>query len=541
MIMRTLLFCLASLPMLPGPAQAGSSARYALIVGNNHGQADELQLPNLLHSEREAKRLYRQLIDFGNFAPERVILVTGAGREKILAAARSLAEVHRQDSTRLGALHTLFALFYTGHGLSGRLLTADQPLSASDLGDIFKNMNAALSVGFFDACYAGSLDLETLRSKGLVSTPGFNPITELPAELLNSEGTLWFASSQPKELSYEDERLGGLFTHFFIEAFTRAPHDSVGITLESMWEYTRRHTLEHAARFGRDQTPEKMVRKLKARGPLYFSFPRQRTARLEFDAGCEGTFLLRYEHGALVEQVVKPRGRKLTVPIYHGQLALVRIKGKTPDRFPTQHFHVAEGVRIRVRPRDAALGQLGPGFAEVPIRSKGSLPRLSLTRQARRTEFSYGADYRFSLGNSSLLSLSHLALIHTRFTRGFLTGSLQFAYGSDSRRFSTWSVRINQFDIGLSAGVGFDWLSMRLDFEALATLAVFDLKYSSQKTRRPVGVWLGAGVGLRLPLHQSFVLQARLALGTRITQGLALEDRASYIGFEPAMQIGFSF
>lgn len=198
-----------------GLARAGSRARYALVVGNDHAGVETLRLPDLRFAEREAHALHDRLIRHGNFEPARTRLLLGGGRAEILRAAAELTALRRQEHGDNEQL--LFGFFFTGHGLEGRLLTADEPLTNADLVKLFEAFDGTFNIGFFDACHAGSF---RVLPKGMTHKP-YNPIRELPREVLGSTGTMWFASSSPDELSYEDPELGGLFTHFFVEAFTR--------------------------------------------------------------------------------------------------------------------------------------------------------------------------------------------------------------------------------------------------------------------------------------------------------------------------------
>jgi hypothetical protein len=526
-----------------GSASAGSTTRYALVVGNNYGNTTALELDNLQHAEREAGRLRDQLIRFGNFDPERVILVTGKGRTEILAAASRLARLHRQDREQLGELPSLFAFFFTGHGLSGQLLTADQSLQGQDLADIFGQMDATLTLGFFDACYAGSLDLVELKAKGVVSTPGFNPVAELPDELLNSEGTMWFASSRPNELSYEDEGLGGLFTHFFVEAFTHAPQGGVGITLDNMWEYARSRTLAHAAKYGRNQTPEKIVRNLKARGPLYFSYPRERSATLVFEEQVAGTFLLRYDYGALVEKVVKAKGRPKEVAVYEGKLTLSRVDPDAAGSHPSRHLKLGRGEEVRIRSQGTAAGMHGPGYDESPIHSKGHLPGLELTQRAASPALVAGASYRFSLVPQRVLGVPHSFAGGAWFAHGPLCAAVEVSYGVDSGSYQTWSYDLAEVGLHLRAGYGFDLGGPRLDLLAIFGMSFFDLTYKSGAARQPLGGWLGGGVRFLLPLplrNPWVILAAQAGIGARISEGIAKDDRETYWSPEPVFTVGLS-
>ena len=122
---------------------AGSPVRYALIIGNNYGNAPKgVDLPDLKHAENEIRTLRNKLVSLGHFdeSGKRTKVLAGKTRNNILQAAQELAKQRRQDQKLLGGASTLFVFFYTGHGLEGKLLTADQPLTGIDLAKIFKDI-----------------------------------------------------------------------------------------------------------------------------------------------------------------------------------------------------------------------------------------------------------------------------------------------------------------------------------------------------------------------------------------------------------------
>ena len=238
-----------------------------------------------MHAEREAALLRKKLVKFSNFDPssKRTRLLTGATRDEVKAAIRSLLKKKKSDQKAFGRIDSLFLFYFTGHGLNGRLLLEDGALFAEEIGEFFSSINADFSVGIFDACYAGSLDTAALASKGIHSAPGLNLFRELPEEVLSAEGRIWYVSSSREQESYEDERLGGVFTHFFMEALERADSNGPGITLESIWQYTRANTVEYTQQRKRMQVPEQYIAKLRSSAPIYFSFPMARSSFVRAD------------------------------------------------------------------------------------------------------------------------------------------------------------------------------------------------------------------------------------------------------------------
>lgn len=347
-------------------AARAETNRYALVVGNNVGVHPGVgEMPPLRHAERDAAALGDALVRHGGFDRARVVVLTGAGREAIRAAAARLGALRAADRVIFGDNPALFGVFFTGHGSEGALLTPGAPLDGDDLAAIYAAVGAELNLGFFDACHAGSLAVERLRAKGAEPT-GFNPVTAFPEAVLPAEGTVWLLSSRPDEISFEHDRLGGLFTHYFIEAFTAVESDRFGVSLDAMWEHARRETALHARRLARAQTPQKVVRTLTAQGPIYFSFPRARSARLTLGAEVGGAFFLSYADDTRVERVVKAPGASLAVAIHPGPLRVSRVAGGAPIWSTV----VEPGGRLWLdeAPRRVAA----PGFEATAVQAKGA-------------------------------------------------------------------------------------------------------------------------------------------------------------------------
>jgi hypothetical protein len=533
----------AGLLLAATSARAGSAVRYALVIGNDQADPQIAQMEPLRHAEQEARQLADNLVRFANFDPSRIETVVGKSRSEVLAAAARLAARHRADRQELGKLPTLFAFFFSGHGLSGKLLTRSGAVTGDDLAGVVRDMDASLTVGLFDACYAGSLDFVALHAKGVVVTPGFNPIIELPKEILDAEGTMWFASSKANEVSYEDERMGGLFMHYFTEAFTAAPADGVGIPLEAMWEYARRRTSEVAAEHGRIQTPEKIVRSLTARGPLYFSFPRERTASLVFDADVEGTFLIQYAQAGLAERVIKRSGAPLRVLAFDGEVVLSQLQGDGARATPSGRFLLGRGDDVVVRSDRAGVPIHSAGFAESPIRAKGELPGLALTRSRARTELALGAGYRYTAAPEGAPLAPSQWTAGGWMYRGRMSFGVQLLGGTSSHAFESWSYRLQQIGLLGSAGYGLELRGPRLDLEAEAGPSLLLLRYGSGAGRTAVGGWLGLGARLSVPIPRSnpwLLLHLRPMAGLTVSPGVAAGDGAAHFALAPALEVGLS-
>ncbi len=507
------------------PAHAGPT-RLALVIGNDAAPAAEVELPPLLHAERDARRLRDALVRHGRFPAEGVELVVGGGRAAVLAAAERLVARHRAVRAQVGEqVPTLFALFFTGHGLRGALLTRDGPLDGSDLGRIFTAVDATVSFGLFDACHSGAFDAETLRVKGIAPTPGFNPAAALPTELLGNAGTLWLSSSQPDEVSYEDPAVGSLFTHYFIEAFTAAERDGPGVDVDAMWRYARRRTVAHAARFGRRQTPVRHITRLESSGPLLMSFPSARRARLVLDGPLSGPFVLRMADGALVERVDKRAGEPLEVPVFPGRLQI-----GPPGGRPWWTVELAPGDRL-------ALGQTPPaappGIASETIAPMGGDPTARLVRARAAASWHMGAGYGFAGRPATGLGPWHRIALAAHRVDGGLGLGLRAGYGRRAHAFSAWQATVDAPFAAIEAGWGLIAGRWRFDLLLGAELEYARVDYSD---RSRAVLAPGADLNLRAWTRLWGVGWA-LRGGVRVgwTEGLAIDDTARRLHLGPAV------
>jgi hypothetical protein len=445
------------------PVLAGSAVRYALVVGNNYAQTPPgVVLPDLLHAEDEARRLKDSLVKYANFDddPGRLVMLVGKTRKQILEAASLIAKRHKEDRKRLGELQTLFMFFFTGHGLEGKLLTAGEPLTGHDLQQIFTEVGATFTIGVFDACFSGTLDLSHIRNKGIRPTPGFNVFEQLPREILNASGTMWFTSSQPDQVSYEDIKLGGVFTHFFMEGMKYGRSDELGITLDAVWDYTLQKTIRYTSRSGRPQTPQKIVRSMVSSGPMYFSFPNDRSAVLAFAEDVEGQFLLRYETGGLFEQVDKKAGVIEQAKVFHGDVVIERVDTNPRQR---QQVSIAKGGKIWIKNEKNWSTLHQPGFGEVTLQPKGGqLEGLMLSERISSFTGMLGLGYQVYFGDGFSAQSLHNSNVFIRLDWGNWAGSFGLMYGRESESFTAWQYTLERLEIGLQAGPAFDWGPIRI-------------------------------------------------------------------------------
>ena len=497
--------------------------RYALVIGNNAGTNDrgEKPFPALKHAEAEAQQLRDRLVRFANFDPNpaRTILLMGATRTQVQMAVRVLAAQKEKDLSELGRAETLFLFYFTGHGLRGQLLLEDGPLTSQDLTAIFRSINVDFTVGVFDACFSGSLDATALAQKGIDPTPGLNLFRELPDEVLNTEGSIWFVSSGPDQPSYEDEKVGGVFTHFFINALDEAEREGPGITLDRIWSFARSNTVEYTSARNRRQTPQQFVAKLKASGPMFFSFPMERNATLVLSPAVQGQFMLTYAGGQLTERIQKEAGKSRELAVYPGQARLMAIKDGAVIGQQELELRPKGTLVLRSAPDPAPGESLGRSTQNLWEKGFGE---QTLTATALRSDGSWmlGAGYEYMLSPNGLVALRHEATVGARYDRANLSAGARLGYGRGQESFSAWRYHVDALSLALHAGYGLTLGPTSLTIGGGARVAILWQDFENKQSR---SLWMfqpGAMLRLLYPNTGSFAVELCVEGGIGMVPGV---------------------
>ncbi|MBN2525314.1 MAG: caspase family protein [Deltaproteobacteria bacterium] len=468
--MKKALFAAMTLLILTTSTSASQAAtmRYALIIGNNSGLDGDGNTPfaPLRYAEKEAKRLKKKLVGLSNFAADskRTLLLTAATRQDVRNAVNRLARQKKNDEQMLGEVESIFLFYFTGHGLQGRLLLNDGPLYSSEIGNMFERVDADFAVGVFDACHSGSLS-----PKGVVSTPGFNMFNEMPKEVLNARGRVWYVSSSAQQMSYEDTQIGGVFTHFFIKALTDAPRNGPGITLESIWNFAREKTVQFTRKQNRTQEPQQYISELKSSAPVYFSFPLKRTATLRMSRELRGRYALSYAQGQLTEIIDKKSGVAKSVALYSGKVTLSYIQGETVTLVKT--FHVEDGGDLILRSQSDLEAAVPLAYQSETLWAKGTddLQMLELRRKTGGTSMLLGGSYGYSFAADGLLTNGHIVSMPIRldFKRLYLASKVGWV--GEDRDTGVWGYDADSVVMSVEGGPAFDIYSNRItvgpDFE----------------------------------------------------------------------------
>lgn len=408
-----------------------ATMRYALIIGNNIGvdESGKEPFPPLIHAQRESTRLKRQLIDVANFdeSPVRTRLLLNATRADVKKAFGDIARQRKADEKLMGEMDSIFFLYYTGHGLSGRLLLADGPMTGETLTELFNTVGADFSVGVFDACYSGSLDT-LLKNKGIRPARGLSLARKLPEQVLSAKGSIWYVSSSAGQPSYEDKNMGGVFTHYFIEALKNANRDGPGITLESIWQYTQKKTVNYTMKHNREQTPEQLVSKLRSKAPMYFSFTEEKNARMVLSNELKGRMAISYVDGYMVNIGKKEPGTSREIPVYPGKIELFLFDG--PHGSERTVVNIEPGETVVVHDLAEKPPQLRIGQRTENLFAKGiGMGSTTVTKIKSGASFLMGSGYSFNRSNDNLFYPQHQIELPLRIDIGNAFGAIKFVFG----------------------------------------------------------------------------------------------------------------
>ena len=492
--------------------------RYALVIGNNTGP--DVSKKPLKHAERDAGRLYETLLERSAFAASpRSVLLQAPTRADVLEAFEKLQMQMVEDKTNFPSEQLLFALFFTGHGENGCILLADDWFEGEEIARHFTEMPVNLRIAIFDACNSEGLREDGLLSKRITPLKGLD-FSSFPEEVLNSTGTIWYFSSKATEDSYEDPKLGGVLTHFLIEALERPSSGPDGTTLDEIWRDTARRTREYTYKAGVEQTPCSHNR-TKSTGEVYFAWGEVRSTKLVLGADVDGTLALVYAEGRVIPITGKSKGVELELRVYPGSAELVELTKGEVHRIRTLEFKPEGEIHVGAVSEDRL--PMGYGVTLVP---KGMEEVRTVASVDVTAHISFGITYGMQLEDDVSLLPRHVIGANVRTDFGQLVFIVQGAYETDSRKFSTWSYKLHGIRGAFRLGYGFDIGKVRLAPLGGATLGKVWQDFDSERQRSDWHTSVSGGFSAAIPLWNQFVLEATTGIGACRQRGAS--HQASY-------------
>ncbi len=467
-----LLFLVVFVGLRVSPASA-QSHRYALLVGENRGEGDELRLR---YAQSDAKKLRDVLVDLGGFLPENVTLLSKGSASSMRRALISLNERIRADSGQ-----SMLFVYYSGHADANALHLDGSNLAISELEALVRGSSADVRLLVLDSCRSGALT----RVKGGRRTAPF--AIQINRNLASS-GAVFLTSSSANEDAQESDSLkGSFFTHYLVSGLLGSAdvNRDGKVVLSEAYRYAYGNTLRASSRTMAGTQHPTFRYDLSGKGDIVLTRPGSAQASrgwLSFAKGRSYLLLEGNSAGGVVAEVGK-RDRVRKISIREGAY-FVRARGR--DYLLEGHVQVRRGQTLAVE--DNALTRTE--YARLVRKGGGALRRVHGPIA--------GASGHSALANSS----------------GICAGAY-IGYGAEFSRFDT-SFRLR----GCQSSFANEHLQAKVsEFEAQVRLGhAFDLPFLT------VAPYLGVGAGLfsqrfttlgRAPSRLSFLVHVDVGMEFR--------------------------
>jgi len=349
---------LALLALAALPAEAWGAARFAVVVGNNAGAPAR---PRLWFAEKDAESFARTLVELGDFADDRVVLLRGAGATALREAlAASEAKV---KLARAGGERALLVFYYSGHAGPGGLELGGDKVRFDELRALVAGSSSEAKVAIVDACEAGVLT----QVKGATAAPALD--FALPSDE-TVQGTAFIASTAVGEQAQESAAIGGSFFTHHLEAALRGAGDADGdgrVTLAEAFHYTSSMTVSGTA--GTQAGPQHPTYefRMSGRGDVVLADLRKAEARLTLPRDPGSLYVLRGPRGVVAEVPGTASAIALALPA--GRYSVER---RSPEGRATGSVALAKGD-------DLVLPMLAPTRYEMARSKGGPAPGLLYT------------------------------------------------------------------------------------------------------------------------------------------------------------------
>jgi len=422
--------------------------RYALVVGNQRGAAEQLPLQYAL---RDAERMYEVLRDLGGFDPAHMVTLRNTSAESMRAALIDLNDKIRQARDQPDT-QVILVVYYSGHGDVQKLQLDGTELPLPELTQLVRGSAADFRLLILDACRAGSIT-ETRAKGGRVVDPFALPTDQLPGSGL----AYLTASSADEDAQESDEIQGSFFTQALVTALLGAAdqNNDGAVSLDEAYRYAYDATLRATTLSESGLQHPTFRYDLRGQGGLILSRPREHArdrAMLRFPAALPALIMRDDGQGAVVAELRSSESAR-TLSLASGRY-YVCLRGQ--DVLYETEIVVENGVSRELRLSD--MRQVA--YARL-VRKGGSARRsaysLYLGPLARSTLESNGS---LCLGGAGALAVE-LAQLSLRLQlsgcgASFANSPLQAHVGQYTAQlagFHTWDMPVLSVSLGLGAGL----------------------------------------------------------------------------------------
>jgi len=463
--------------------------RYAIVIGNNQGAADEAPLR---WAEDDAAKVARVLRELGGFRTENMLLMRGESAEAI---RRALIATNDRIRTRPAASgKAMLLVYFSGHADATAMHLGTSTLEHAELRQLVRGSAAAMRLLIVDACRSGALT----RVKGGHDAPPFAITLDAGGMAGGGEGAVFLTSSAANEDAQEsDDIKGSFFTHALASALMGAGDtDGDGrVTLEEAYRYAYESTLRASSRTLAGTQHPTFQYDLRGQGQIVLATldtgGRERGV-LAFPAG-RGYLVMKGDRGGPVVAEIGPydRARRLSVladryfvrgrgPGYllEGTLALAAGEARTVEDRDLERLEYAR--LVRKGHADAALAQ-------------GPQAGYQLRTPLGGATFCQGVFAGYAVETRHLIVLPRIAACHSTFRNGDLAADAD-EVGLHLTVAHAWDLPFVTIELGVATGMSL-------------LRQTFVVQGGTAPDRRSLAGQVGAGLALVYDLPRGLYLR----------------------------------
>ncbi len=423
---------------------AAEVRRFAVIIGNNTGARDDVELR---YAESDAARVARVLRELGGFQPADIVLLQGEAARAVKGSLRAVDERIRAANARAD---TLLFVYYSGHADRHALHLGESRFGLEKLATFVRASPAKVRLLVVDACQSGAL---TRVKGGRVVAP-----FELGTKQLLGEGVAFLtATSEDEDAQESDELKGSFFTHALVSGLLGAADENRDgqVVLEEAYEHAYEATLRATSGTSAGAQHPTFRYEVKGQGSLVLTrltSNEQARALLAFPAGIAFLVMRDNASGQVVGEVdADDRGRTLSVSpgryFVRGRRSDHLLEGTIASSAGQTVFINASGLTrvayarlVRKGARESSLAH-GP---QLGIAIRSPLPNATTVCQGGLL------GYRLDLENLSLTA--RLSACTSRFENEALEARTnEYAFGVTATRAWDWQLWSAYAGLGLGA------------------------------------------------------------------------------------------
>ena len=294
---RWLILCVVLVCSLDAARALADVKRFAVIIGNNLGGSQDVELR---YAESDAEKVSRVLRDLGGYQPADILLLRGEDATTVAASLQSVNERIALAQQKPGVDALLF-VYYSGHADRQALRLGASRLEFTRLGELVRGSSAKVRLLVVDACRSGTL---TRVKGGSVVAP-----FDLPGSRLLGEGVAFLtASSEDEDAQESDELQGSFFTHALVSGLMGAADKNRDgqVVLEEAYGHAYDATLKATSETYAGAQHPTFRYEVKGQGSLVLTRLSERAAQraeLRFPSGLSFLVLEKNASGRVVGEV----------------------------------------------------------------------------------------------------------------------------------------------------------------------------------------------------------------------------------------------